>query len=101
MYHCFTNTIELFAAELLEREHVENSSDDYDVVKASVQFVLAYEHSGKHNKKDLFNDGMREGLSTERVCRILNHQWLSGDVSYCYLFCSCLLQSTMVIHPLH
>ena len=26
---------------------------------------------------------MCEGLSAERACKILDHQWLTGDVSYC------------------
>ena len=50
--------LELCAAELFEKEVFQNSSDEYDVVKASVKFVRAYEHSGKHGKKEIFNDGM-------------------------------------------
>jgi len=56
------------------------------VIKASVKFVRAYEQSAKHRKKEIFNDGMREGLSAERACKILDHQWLTGDVSYCSVF---------------
>ena len=33
------------------------------MIKASVKFVRAYERSAKHRKKEIFNDGMREGLS--------------------------------------
>ena len=53
------------------------------MIKASVKFVHAYERSAKHIKKEIFNDVMREGLSAERDCKILDHQWLIGDVSYC------------------
>nr|XP_045084072.1 uncharacterized protein LOC109787629 [Aegilops tauschii subsp. strangulata] len=58
--------------------------DEYDVIKASVKFVRAYERSAKHRKKEIFNDGMREGLSVERACKILDHQWLTGDVINAY-----------------
>ena len=53
------------------------------MIKTSVKFVRAYERSAKHRKKEIFNDGMHEGLSTERACKIFDHQWLTGDVSYC------------------
>ena len=53
------------------------------MINASVKFVRAYERSAKHRKKEIFNDGMCEGLSAERDCKILDHQWLTGDVSYC------------------
>ena len=53
------------------------------MIKVGVKFVRAYEQSGKHRKTEIFNDGMCEGLSAERDCKILDHQWLIGDVSYC------------------
>ena len=56
------------------------------MVKASVKFVCAYAHSEKHRKKEIFNDGMREGLNAERACKILDHQWLTSDVNYCCAF---------------
>ncbi|XP_073355287.1 uncharacterized protein [Aegilops tauschii subsp. strangulata] len=64
-------------AKLFEKEVFQ---DEYDVIKASVKFVRAYERSAKHRKKEIFNDGMREGLSAERACKILDHQWLTGDI---------------------
>ena len=70
-------------------------------MKASVKFVCAYEHSQKHRKKEIFNDGMREGLSAKRACKILNHQWLTGDVSYYCVLYYCSLHIGAVIHPLH
>ncbi|XBI30937.1 hypothetical protein VPH35_054577 [Triticum aestivum] len=63
-------------AKLFEKEVFQ---DEYDVIKASVKFVRAYEQSTKHRKKEIFNDGMHEGLSTERACKIFDHQWLTGD----------------------
>ena len=93
--------LELCAAELFEKEVFQNSSDEYDVVKVSVKFVCAYEHSQKHRKKEIFNDGMREGLSAKRACKILNHQWLTGDVSYYCVLYYCSLHIGAVIHPLH
>ncbi|XBH98063.1 hypothetical protein VPH35_127633 [Triticum aestivum] len=68
-------------AKLFEKEVFQ---DEYDVIKASVKFVRAYERSAKHRKKEIFNDGTREGLSAERACTILDHQWLTGDVINAY-----------------
>ncbi|XBH96919.1 hypothetical protein VPH35_087220 [Triticum aestivum] len=69
-------------AKLFEKEVFE---EEYDVIKSSVKFVRAYQRSAKHRKKEIFNDGMREGLSAERACKILDHQWLTGDVINAYL----------------
>ena len=71
------------------------------MIKASVKFVRDYERSAKHRKKKICNDGMREGLSAERACKILDHQWLTGDVSYCCVLYYYSLQIGTVIHPLH
>ncbi|XP_045083432.1 uncharacterized protein [Aegilops tauschii subsp. strangulata] len=58
---------------------VNKSSDEYDVVKASIKYVRAHEYSQKHAKTEIFNDGMEEGLTVRRACQIINHEWLSGD----------------------
>ena len=67
--------------ELFQNGGVNKSSDEYDVVKASIKYVRAHEHSQKHAKTEIFNDGMEEGLTVQRACQIINHEWLSGDVS--------------------
>ena len=67
--------------ELFQNGGVNKSSDEYDVVKASIKYVRAHEHSEKHEKTEIFNDGMEEGLTLRRACQIINHEWLSGDVS--------------------
>ena len=51
------------------------------MVKASIKYVRAHEHLQKHAKTEIFNDGMEEGLTVRRACQIINHEWLSGDVS--------------------
>ena len=71
------------------------------MIKASVKFVHAYERSAKHRKKEIFNDGMHEGLSTERACKIFDHQWLTGDVSYCCALYYLSIQIGIVIHHIN
>ena len=51
------------------------------MVKASIKYVRAHEHLQKHVKTEIFNDGMKEGLTVRRAYQIINHEWLSGDVS--------------------
>lgn len=41
------------------------------MIKASVKFVRAYERSAKHRKKEIFNDGMREGLMQRGLVQFL------------------------------
>ena len=67
--------------EFFQNGGVNKSSDEYDVVKASIKYVRAHEHLQKHAKTEIFNDGMEEGLTVRRACQIINHEWLSGDVS--------------------
>ncbi|XP_073355221.1 uncharacterized protein [Aegilops tauschii subsp. strangulata] len=38
-----------------------------DMVRATVQYVKAYEHSPKHKNHEIFNNGKDEGLSAARV----------------------------------
>lgn len=70
--------------KLFQQEGVKKSSDEYDVVKASIKYVRAHEYSKKHGKTEIFNDGTADGLSAQRACQIINHQWLSGDVINAY-----------------
>ena len=67
-----------------------------DMVRAAVQYVKAYEHSPKHKNHEIFNNGKDEGLSAARVCQILNHAWISGDVC---TFLSCLFHVLSILHP--
>ncbi|XP_044353156.1 uncharacterized protein [Triticum aestivum] len=70
--------------KLFQNGGVNKSSDEYDVVKASIKYVRAHEYSQKHAKTEIFNDGMEEGLTVRRACQIINHEWLSGDVINAY-----------------
>ena len=70
-----TCVVELFNETTPQFDH---SVDD--MVRAAVQYVKAYEHSPKHKNHEIFNNGKDEGLSAARVCQILNHAWISGDV---------------------
>uniref|UniRef100_A0A8R7JWQ6 Ubiquitin-like protease family profile domain-containing protein n=1 Tax=Triticum urartu TaxID=4572 RepID=A0A8R7JWQ6_TRIUA len=70
--------------KLFQNGGVNKSGDEYDVVKASIKYVRAHEHSQKHAKTEIFNDGMEEGLTVRRACQIINHEWLSGDVINAY-----------------
>ena len=66
---------------MFQNGDVNKSGDEYDVVKASIKYVHAHEHSQKHAKTENCNDGLEEGLTVRRACQIINHEWLSGDVS--------------------
>ncbi|XBJ12039.1 hypothetical protein VPH35_016638 [Triticum aestivum] len=70
--------------KLFQNGGVNKSSDEYDVVKASITYVRAHEYSQKHAKTEIFNDGTEDGLSVQRACQIINHEWLSGDVINAY-----------------
>ena len=78
---CIIVFTSICVAELFVQEGVKKSNNDYDVVKASVKYVRAYEHAKKDGKTDIFYDGTADALNAERACQILNHEWLSGDVS--------------------
>ncbi|XBI58016.1 hypothetical protein VPH35_039310 [Triticum aestivum] len=70
--------------KLFQNGGVNKSSDEYDVVKASIKYVRAHEYSQKHAKTEIFNDGTEDGLSVQRACEIINDEWLSGDVINAY-----------------
>ena len=78
---CIIVFTSISVAELFQQEGVKKSNDDYDVVKASVKYIRAYEHANKDGNTEIFYDGTADALSAQRACQILNHQWLSGDVS--------------------
>ena len=70
-----TRVVELFNETTPQFHHFVD-----DMVRAAVQYVKAYEHSPKHKNHEIFNNGKDDGLFAARVCQILNHAWLSGDV---------------------